>query len=125
MTPPLAHCHLFTSGFYSERRIWFNALGPRFLTEARKLNSWNSFIDFLENYDSIQDLWTWRLWYPHGSPNGFQVGPDVLVSYGLRVMGLGLWVWCYDEEVGGIGTHVRTFRDKNQNLSGMIPESTF
>jgi len=21
---PLAHCHLFTSGFYSERRIWFN-----------------------------------------------------------------------------------------------------
>jgi hypothetical protein len=74
---PLAHCHLFTSGFYSERRIWFNevigqesvcstgrcvsflekksleqALGPRFLTEARKLNSWNSFIDFLENYDS-------------------------------------------------------------------------
>ncbi len=34
-------------------------------------------------------------------------------------------LWCYDEEVGGIGTHARTFRDKNQNLSGMIPESTF
>lgn len=43
---------LLEDAYPSRKKSLEQALGPRFLTEDRKLNSWNSFIDFLENYDS-------------------------------------------------------------------------